>query len=224
MAGRVPLTAVILPTLDTPAALARVLAELPAHVVAYVVDDGSKQQCVATASAATIHVLRHDTNRGYGAAQKSGYAAALAAGAERIVLLHGDGQYDTADTLALSAALDHAPAVLGSRFLADPSVIPAWRRLGNGLLTGVANLRFGTKHTELHSGARAFRASTLAALPLERFSDDFLFDQQVLCALFRSGQVVAELPVRARYDATTRSISPWRSLVYALGCLREILR
>ena len=215
--------AVVLPTLDTPGALARVLAELPAGVVAFVVDDGSQEPCVATASAAEVRILRHDANRGYGAAQKTGYAAALSAGAEYVVLLHGDGQYDTGDTLALVSALNEAPAALGSRFLADPSVIPLWRRWGNAFLTGTANLRFGTKHTELHSGARAFRASTLAELPFATFSDDFLFDQQLLCALFRRKITVAERPVRAHYDATTRSISPWRSLVYAVGCLGEIL-
>lgn len=219
-----PVVAVVLPTLDTPEALARVLSELPNTVVAYVIDDGSNLPCVATSSAARVIVIRHPHNRGYGAAQKTGYAAALSAGADRVVLLHGDGQYNTADTLALVDALDHAPGALGSRFLADPSVIPLWRRLGNRLLTGMANLRFGTAHTELHSGARAFTAAALRRLPLDSFSDDFLFDQQMLCAMFRAKMAVAERPVRAHYDATTRSISPWRSVVYALGCMREILR
>jgi glycosyltransferase involved in cell wall biosynthesis len=201
-----------------------VLAELPASVVAYIVDDGSAVAMVATASKAEVHVLRHAQNRGYGAAQKTGYAAALSDGAERIVLLHGDGQYDTAETLALAQVLDEAPAALGSRFLADPTVIPWWRRLGNGFLTGMANLRFGTAHTELHTGARAFRADVLRRLPLDTFSDDFVFDQQLLCALLRSRERIAERAVHAHYDETTRSISPLRSIIYALSCLREIAR
>ncbi len=211
--------AVVLPTLDTPDALAGVLAAIPRGHAVYVVDDGS-----VVPIRAEVRVVRHDANRGYGAAQKSGYAAALADGAERVVMLHGDGQYDVADTLALALALEDADAVLGSRFLANPLVIPGWRRIGNRFLTGLANARFGTKHTELHTGARAFRAATLRALPLSTFSDDFLFDQQVICAMLRARMRVVERPVRVRYDETTRSISPFRSVIYALGCIREIIR
>ena len=210
--------AVVIPTLDTPAPLARLLSELPDFVAAYVVDDGSREPIVAP-----VRVLRHETNRGYGAAQKTGYAAALAEGADRIVMLHGDGQYNTEDTLALAALLDHADAAIGSRFLADPSVIPPWRRWGNRGLTGLANARFGRDHTDLHSGARAFRASTLRKLPLASYSDDFLFDQEVLCGLFREGMTVLEGPVRTHYGDGARSISLRRSVRYGLGCLGVIL-
>lgn len=209
--------AVILPTLDTPTALRRVLEQIPDGYTAYVVDDGSRVPIQAP-----VRVIRHDRNRGYGAAQKSGYAAALADGAQRIVMLHGDGQYDVADTLALATALEEADGALGSRFLANPGVIPTWRRIGNQALTGLANLRFGTTFSELHTGARAYRASTLRTLPLASFSDDFLFDQQMICGMLRAKMRLAERPVRARYDDTTRSISPSRSITYALGCVWEI--
>lgn len=209
---------VVIPALNCQQTVDAVLGRLPADVVAIVVDDGSRTPIQAP------RVVRHDVNRGYGAAQKSGYAAAMANGAERVVLLHGDDQYDTWDTLALADALDTAPAALGSRFLADPTVIPGWRRLGNRALTGAANLRFGTSHTELHSGSRAFTADLLRSLPLDSYSDDYLFDQQVLCAILRRGVRIAELPVRARYDGTVQSISLRRSIRYGLGCLREIAR
>ncbi|GDX79891.1 glycosyl transferase family 2 [Deltaproteobacteria bacterium] len=213
--------AVVLPTLDTPDALHRVLAELPAGMLAIVVDDGSREPIHSIRRDTCI--VRHEENRGYGGAQKSGYAAALAAGASRIVLLHGDGQYDTPATLALAEELGGVEAALGSRFLADPSVIPSWRRFGNRALTGLANLRFGGAFTDLHSGARAFRAETLRSLPLDSFSDDFLFDQQVLVALIRRGASLVERPVGTRYDTTTRSISFRRSMQYGVGCVRVIL-
>lgn len=214
--------AVVLPTLDTPDALRRVLAELPSGLLAIVVDDGSRVPIQSTRINTCI--VRHEVNRGYGAAQKSGYTAALAAGASRIVLLHGDGQYDTHATIALAESLDAAEAALGSRFLADPSVIPSWRRLGNRALTGLANLRFGGAFTDLHSGSRAFRAETLRSLPLGSFSDDFLFDQQLLVALIRRGANLVECPVSTRYDTTTRSISFRRSVRYGFGCVGVILR
>lgn len=209
---------VVIPALNCQRTLDAVLARLPKDIVAIVVDDGSNPPLVAP------RVIRHPVNRGYGAAQKSGYAAALELGAERIVLLHGDDQYDTFDTLALADALADAPAALGSRFLSDPGVIPSWRRLGNRALTGLANLRFHTRHTELHTGSRAFTAALLRSLPLQDYSDDYLFDQQVLCAILRRGLPIAERPVRVRYDASVQSISLHRSIRYGLGCVREILR
>jgi glycosyltransferase involved in cell wall biosynthesis len=211
--------AVVIPARNCQATLDRVVGELPPGVAAYVVDDGS-----VPALRSTVTILRHDVNRGYGAAQKTGYRRAVEDGAEKVILLHGDGQYDVRDTLALAEALDDADAAIGSRFLSDPSVIPFWRRWGNRLLTGAANLRFGSRHTELHSGSRAFRASLIRALPLEDFSDDYVFDQEFLCALLSRGIRVAERPVKTHYDGTVQSISFGRAVVYGLGCLRVILR
>ena len=216
------MTYVVLPTLDTPDALARVLAELPAEVPAIVVDDGSRVPVRSDRPLTTV--IRHEVNRGYGAAQKSGFAAALAAGATRLVLLHGDGQYDTAATLALADALTDADLALGSRFLVDPRVIPGWRRLGNRALTGFANLRFGTSFTELHTGARAYSEGALRRLTLADFSDDFVFDQQMIVAALAAGLHIVERPVATRYDDTTRSISLGRSVEYGLGCVRAIVR
>jgi glycosyltransferase involved in cell wall biosynthesis len=220
MGGRVSRTAVVIPAKDCQAALSGVLAALPPELPIYVVDDGSRTPLVAPGRT----LLRHPLNRGYGGAQKTGYAAAMADGADRIVLVHGDGQYHLEDTLALAGALDDAGAALGSRFLADPSVIPGWRRVGNRILTGYANLRFGSAHTELHTGARAFRAETLRGLPLAELSDDYLFDQQVLCLLLRRRVRIAERPVRVRYDSTVQSIPVGKAIRYALGCLYVISR
>lgn len=214
-----PLTGVVVPAYGCQDTLERVLSEVPEGYRVFVVDDGSDPPLRAA-----VPVLRHERNRGYGAAQKTGYTAALDAGVDRVVLLHGDGQYATADTLALADALGAADACIGSRFLADPSVIPGWRRAGNRALTGLANLRYGTRHTELHTGARAFRAEVLRRTGFSAFSDDYLFDQQMLCALLRDGARIAERPVRVRYDGTVQSISFARSVTYGLGCVREILR
>lgn len=219
MPGVGPQTAVVVPAKDCQAQLDALLPRIPAGFAVYVVDDGSEPPLRADG----VRLLRHTRNRGYGAAQKTGYTAALVDGAARVVLVHGDGQYDLVDTLSLATALDDADAALGSRFLADPSVIPGWRRLGNRVLTGLANLRFGAAHTELHTGARAFRADTLRALDMGAMSDDYLFDQQLLCRLLRDGRRIAERPVRVRYDASVQSIPPRRAVRYAVGCVWTIL-
>ncbi len=216
--------AVVVPCFGHQASLDRVLLELSRIELALmivVVDDGSPVPLQA--SGPRIQFVRHPRNLGYGAAQKTGYALALAKGAERVVLLHGDGQYPTDQSVNLATQLDHADAVIGSRFSEDRGArVPPWRRWGNRLLTTTANLRMGTHYSELHSGARAFRAEALLRLPLESFSDDFVFDQQVLIHLVAEGMTLTEYPIDVRYDDTVSSISFRRSVTYGLGCLWTI--
>ena len=219
----VPAVAIVVPCYGPQAPVDRILAEVPVDLRPglIVVDDGSPRPIRADG----VRLIRHPRNRGYGGAQKTGYAAALQAGFDRVVLLHGDAQYPTLPTLALAQALNQAPVALGSRFLDDHGrAIPAWRRWGNRALTGVANLRFHTHLSELHTGARAFRADLLAALPLADFSDDYLFDQQVLVAVLARGLPIVERPVRASYDEGVQSISFRRSVRYGLGCLWTVAR
>ncbi|MBL8619221.1 MAG: glycosyltransferase family 2 protein [Deltaproteobacteria bacterium] len=226
--------AVVIPTLDTPGPLARVLAELAdwerrsgRELLPYVVDDGSARPlALSQPRPAETRLLRHAQNRGYGGAQKTGFAAALARGCGAVVLLHGDGQYATAATVNLALQLEDsgADAMLGSRFLPGPATpIPGWRRLGNRGLTRLANLRFGAQLSELHTGARAYAAARLNALPFDQYSDNYVFDHEVLAALLHSGAHIGEAPVAARYDETVRSIPPLRAVRYGLGCLRTLL-
>ena len=213
-------TAVVLPCLGLQASLDVLLDALPDHVMIFVVDDGSPTPL----EAARGTLLRHPRNRGYGAAQKTGYSAALAAGAERIVLLHGDGQYNVTDTLALAEGLEDADAVLGSRFQrGHVQPVPGWRRIGIRGLTAAANLRFGGRFDDLHNGARAFRAGALRAVDLEALSDDYRFDHQLLCALIRGGAHMVQRPVAMRYGGAVLSISLLRALRYGLGCLADLV-
>ena len=218
-------TFVVVPCYGNPAAAARVAASLPADLLprTLFIDDGSEPPLQVPG----VRWLRHPANRGYGGAQKTGYARALAEGAERVVLLHGDAQYPTAPTLGLAAALVEtgAAAALGSRFAAHQGAgIPWWRGWGNRGLTWAANLRFGVTHSELHSGARAFSAEALRALPIDRMSDDYIFDHQALAALLAAGLPVVERPLRARYDDGVQSIPFGRAVRYGLGCLGTLAR
>jgi glycosyltransferase involved in cell wall biosynthesis len=209
---------------DVAPTLPAVLDSVPDALGCVVVDDGS---CDGTADKVppAMDLVSHAEGLGYGAAQKTGYRFALEAGADRIVLLHGDGQYDTAAVLDLLNALDDADVALGSRFLCQDkgAVIPWWRRWGNRSLTSLANMRWGLGMSDLHTGARAFRAKALAALPLETFSDDYVFDQQVLVHLAANKARFTERAVPTRYDDAVQSITPWNSVRYGVGCLRTIL-
>jgi len=214
--------AIVIPAFNTQASLGRVLSELPEamHSQVIIVDDGSTTPLVADG----FHIIRHPENRGYGAAQKSGYDAAIEKGADRILLLHGDGQYNTSDVLGLTDALAACDAAIGSRFLnMGSNQIPFWRRAGNRTLTMMANLRFGTNVSELHSGARGFRSDILKKLDYHRFSDDYIFDHQVLASLLDQGASIGERKVRCAYDDTVQSIAVGPSIRYALGVIRTII-
>lgn len=215
--------AIVIPAYNAHGTIGRVLSEIPEalHPGVIVVDDGSSPPLKAPGFA----LLRHEKNRGYGAAQKTGYRAALEAGADRVVLLHGDGQYATADVLGLSDPLAACDAAIGSRFLnMGAGQIPVWRRWGNRTLTMLANMRFGSDVSELHSGARAFTAETLQSIDFERFSDDYIFDHQMLSTLLSRGATIGERKVRCAYDETVQSIAVVPSIKYALGVVRTILR
>jgi len=214
--------AIVIPAFNTQASLERVLSEIPevSHSQVIIVDDGSEVPLIADG----FRIIRHEQNRGYGAAQKTGYDAALAMGVDRILLLHGDGQYATADVLGLTDALAACDAAIGSRFLnMGADQIPLWRRVGNRTLTMMANLRFGTNVSELHSGARGFRANILRELNYHRFSDDYIFDHQVLASLLDQGARIGERKVRCSYDDTVQSIAVGPSIRYALGVVRTII-
>ena len=204
--------------------LPAVLQKLPEHLLVIVVDDGSTDGGLQSVPESVV-VIRHSVNRGYGAAQKSGYAEALSRGADRVVLVHGDDQYSVEDCVGLLEALNEADLALGSRFLMPDggAIIPWWRRWANRGLTGLANQRLGIQLTDMHTGARAFRASALRSLKLADFSDNYVFDQQVLVHSARQGLVFAERPQRTRYDEEVQSISLGNSIRYGLGCVKTIL-
>jgi glycosyltransferase involved in cell wall biosynthesis len=215
--------AIVIPVFNTQASLDRILSEIPADLQdgVIVVDDGSTPPIRATG----VRLKRHDKNRGYGGAQKTGYETALAAGAERIILLHGDGQYATADVLGLSVPLAACDAAIGSRFLNMGSHhIPTWRRWGNRVLTTMANIRFGTQVSELHSGARAFTAQTLRSVDFHRFSDDYIFDHQMLATLLNRGATIGERKVRCAYNDEVQSIQILPAVRYAIGVIHTIVR
>ena len=200
-----------------------VFAQLPEGIPAVFVDDGSDDGS-GEGLPGWVDVIRHSSSKGYGGAQKSGYLWALSHGYERVALVHGDDQYRVEDVVGLLELLEESDVALGSRFLADDSgaIIPWWRRFANRGLTGFANSLLGTEMTDGHTGARAYRASLLRKVEFERFSNDYLFDQQILVASAKAGARFGERPVRVRYDDEVQSISLKNSIKYGLGCLRAI--
>lgn len=219
--------AVVLPAYNAERTLARTIAEIPRHIVDDVIltDDASQDGTVSLAHDLALHTLRHDRNRGYGANQKTCYAAALARGADIVVMLHPDYQYSPQLVAAMAAmiASGHYDVALGSRILggqARAGGMPAYKYWANRGLTAVQNLLLGQSLSEYHTGYRAWSRRVLETLPLLRCSNDFVFDNEMLTLAVRHGFRLGEISCPTRYFAEASSINFRRSVLYGLGVLR----
>lgn len=219
---------VVLPAYNAAQTLAQTVAEIPRDVVDEVVlvDDASSDDTVALARTLNIeHVLEHDLNQGYGANQKTCYQRALALGGDIIIMLHPDYQYSPKLIPAMAGmiASDLYAVVLGSRILGGDALsggMPLYKYIANRGLTAFQNLCSGAKLSEYHTGYRAFSAASLQTVDLSALSDDFVFDNELLGELIRSGQRIGEISCPTRYFDEASSINLQRSVVYGLGVLR----
>ena len=223
--------AIVLPAYNAAKTLKRTYDEIPHDVVDEVllVDDASQDSTVAIAAALGIDTVRHDRNRGYGGNQKTCYAAALARGADIVVMLHPDYQYAPKLVTAMAAmiASDEFDAVLGSRILGRGALrggMPIYKYLANRVLTFLQNILLSQKFSEYHTGYRAWSRKLLEVLPLERCSEDFVFDNQMLTQAIYFGFRVGEISCPTRYFPEASSINFRRSVVYGLGVLKTALQ
>lgn len=213
---------ITLPAYHAERTLARTLGDIPAGVAdeIIVVDDASTDGTVDRARELGTRLYVHPKNRGYGGNQKTCYLRALEHGADIVVLLHPDYQYDPKAVPLLIAPIlaGQADMTFGSRFagLGDPrgGGMPLYRFVGNRVTTGVENLLLGSRFTEMHSGLRAYTRGCLLDLPFLRYADDFTFDSQMLVDAVTSGKRVVEVPIPTRYTAESSSISIARSVRY----------
>lgn len=190
-----------------------------------VVDDASNDntaRVAATLERTTVHV--HPKNTGYGGNQKSCYRLALERGADIVVMVHPDYQYTPALIPAMASVIGNGlyACVLGSRILGGYAIkggMPWWKYVSNRFLTLAENALLGAKLSEYHTGYRAFSRELLEQLPLERNSDDFVFDNQMLAQILWSGFTIGEISCPTKYFSEASSINFQRSVKYGLGCL-----
>ncbi|HTK31809.1 MAG TPA: glycosyltransferase family 2 protein [Candidatus Saccharimonadaceae bacterium] len=194
------------------------------------VDDASRDNTVELARSLGIRVLEHATNRGYGGNQKTCYREALERGADIVIMLHPDYQYDPrlVPMMIVPLELGILDVVLGSRVRTRreclASGMPLYKYLGNRLLTLIENICLGQNMGEFHSGFRAYRRQVLERLPFERFSDDFVFDSQFLVSAVDAGFRLGEIPVPVRYMPEASSIDFRRSVRYGFGTVTVVLQ
>jgi glycosyltransferase involved in cell wall biosynthesis len=184
---------------------------------------------VSVATALKLDVIRHKHNLGYGGNQKTCYRQALEMGADVVVMLHPDGQYDPAIIPHLCQVIEEGEAdiVLGSRWLGlDPAKagMPWWKRIGNRFLTASENRVLGLNLSEYHTGYRAYSRRFLEAIPFLENSNDFVFDTQVLIQAATFGFKIGEVPAIGRYHADASSVSFTTSTIYGLETLGALFR
>lgn len=217
---------VVMPAFRAEKTLERCHAAIPHDIVDLIllVDDASDDATLQVAERLGIQAWRHPINRGYGANQRSCYALALAQGADIVVMLHPDYQYEPRLITAMAAmvASDVYDVVLGSRILGNTALsggMPRYKYAANRMLTGIQNLMAGAKLSEYHTGYRAFSRQVLETLPLAANSDDFVFDNQMLAQILAADFRIGEISCPTRYFADASSINFRRSVIYGLGVL-----
>ena len=219
---------VVLPAYQAERTLADTYAAIPHDVVDQVllVDDASSDSTVSTALRLGIDTFVHTRNLGYGANQKTCYREALAQGADVVIMVHPDYQYEPRLIAAMAAMVASGvyDLVLGSRILGSGSPLhggmPRYKYVANRLLTLVQNMMLGSKLSEFHTGFRGFSRRVLETLPLGGNSNDFAFDNEMLVQAVAAGFAIGELSCPTRYAPESSSISFRRSVVYGLAVLR----
>jgi glycosyltransferase involved in cell wall biosynthesis len=217
----------VMPAYNAERTLAATLADVPVGALDEVilVDDGSTDRTVQVAREMGLTLIVHPANRGYGGNQKTCYKAALERGADVVVMIHPDYQYD-------SRVIAHAvgfielgicDVVLGNRIRSRQEALeggmPWWKYLANRCLTSAENILLGQNLGDFHSGFRVYRRAVLETVPFESNSDDFVFDTQFLAQAVRMGFRLGDIPVPVRYFDEASSINFRRSVKYGLGTL-----
>jgi len=221
-----PKVVVVMPAYNAGRTLRLTYEELPKDTVNLVilVDDGSTDETLEIARQLNLQIFVHNRNYGYGANQKTCYTEALRAGADIVVMVHPDYQYDPRLVPQLIEPLVErcADVVLGSRLKSGGALaqgMPWWKFLANRGLTFLENRAFGLSLSEYHTGYRAFRREVLESVNFVANSDGFVFDQEIVGQVVAAGFRIAEIAVPTRYFAEASSAGFLASTVYGLRIL-----
>lgn len=221
-------TIIVMPAYNAERTLERIFYDIPqgCYSECILVDDCSRDRTIEIAEKLGITVIKHQKNRGYGGNQKTCYRAALDRGADYVVMLHPDYQYDARVIPAAIDILRHGicDVLLGNRIRTRKEALeggmPLIKYLANRGLTLIENVWLGQNMGELHSGFRAYNRKVLETLPFERNSEDFVFDSQFLIQTVHFGFKMGDIPVPVRYFDEMSSISISRASKYAIQTLQ----
>lgn len=221
----------VLPAYNAEKTLGRTVADIPKDWVDEIilVDDVSTDNTVAVAEKLGLVIFRHEKNKGYGGNQKTCYRKALERGADAVVMVHPDFQYDPSFIPELIAPIleGRVDIVFGSRMLIRRKALeggmPYWKFFPNIGLTKFANLLLGLHLSEYHSGFRAYSKEFLNSVPFELNSDNFVFDTEIIIQCAAGRFRIGEVPITTRYFDEASSIGFFKSIQYGLHILKALL-
>lgn len=221
----------IMPAYNAAKTLEKTVQDIPRGVVDEIilVDDNSRDETVKIAKKLGIQTFVHPQNRGYGGNQKTCYTMALSRGADVIVMIHPDYQYDSslAGDMVKPILEGRVDVMMGSRIRSRAEVLaggmPKYKYYANRFLTLTENLVLGQNLSEYHTGYRAFSAKVLKSLPFHKYSDDFVFDSQILFGAIAKKARIGEIAVPVRYFEEASSINFRRSMAYGLSILWDLV-
>lgn len=221
-----PKVVVVMPAYNAVRTIERTYADVPKDVVHHiiVVDDASRDETPHLAHQLGMQVIVHRQNYGYGANQKTCYSEALRLGADVVVMVHADHQYDPTRIPAMIAPIleGKADMMLGTRIAEGQALqggMPLWKYVANRCLTTLENMVLGQELTDLHTGFRAYSRHFLEHVPWFSNSDDFVFDTEMIVQAVACGYRLGEAPVPARYFDEASSVNFRVSVRYGLKTL-----
>jgi 2-polyprenyl-3-methyl-5-hydroxy-6-metoxy-1,4-benzoquinol methylase len=222
---------VVLPAYNAAKTLKQTVQDIPKDSVndIILVDDVSRDATVKIAKSLGLKVFVHPENKGYGANQKTCFSKAVEAGADIVVMVHPDYQYDpkVIPQLVEPIKKGKADAVFGSRMMKGGALeggMPAWKHNANILLTALENVIFGTYLSEYHSGFRAYSGKVLESINFQLNSNGFIFDTEIIAQVLLHNFKIEEIPIRTRYFDEASIIKFWPSVIYGLGILKTLLK
>jgi glycosyltransferase involved in cell wall biosynthesis len=222
---------VVMPAYNAEKTLERTLDDVPREWVddIILVDDASRDGTVELARKLGLRVFVHEKNRGYGGNQKTCYTEALKLGADIMVMVHPDHQYDPRVIPHLVTPLlnGECDAMFGSRMLGGRPLeggMPKWKYLANIYLTALENATFYMYLTEYHSGLRAYSRRYLERVNFMANSDDFVFDSEIIAQGVVHGLRILEIPIETRYFQEASQVGFWRSSLYGLSILKMLVK
>lgn len=218
---------VVLPAYNAAKTLRATLADIPRDFVDEIllVDDASQDDTVAIAEKLGIITIRHERNTGYGGNQKTSYREALKRGADIVIMVHPDHQYDPKYIPQLIKPLKDkkCDAVFGSRMMIGGAALkggmPRWKYMANIFLTKLENMVLGLRLTEYHSGFRAYSRDVMVNIPWQLNSDKFVFDTEIIVQMKIHGFKIREIPISTRYFKEASTIGLMSSIKYGLAIL-----
>lgn len=215
---------VVMPAYNAAKTIEKTIKDIPEGYKDHIIltDDCSTDNTVEIANKLNLIVYQHKENRGYGANQKTCYRAALDMGADFVVMIHPDYQYDSRIIPFAVGFLKTGicDVILGSRIRTRKETIdsgmPLYKYISNRCLTIIENLILGQNLGDFHSGFRVYTREVLEKIPFDKNSDDFVFDSQFLAQSAYYGFRIGDIPIPTRYFAEASSINFKRSLEYGI--------